>query len=262
MVQEVLLAPKSKLVFPSGSELHWSDIVEFAKWIDSHDPNPLWKRSDASRRKLCDYLVPFKRAAPRQWFELITLRDNVYRILRATGAEQSEIRGMLAPKASVAGPDIVDVLLAVRNRHCTDPRDKIYGILSLVQSWDDIKPIKVDYSNYSKDIHQGFTDIALKMLQSERYGVKTLLLAHGLKPVSSAIGGSDVPTWVPDWTCRVSEYYHYQFTTDENKERTQLPLILDSKTLLLPHVILLGKITFVTVSTPHFPLHHNDTVQS
>jgi hypothetical protein len=66
---------------------------------------------------------------------------------------------MLAPKASVTGPDIVDLLLAVRDCHCADPRDKIFGTLSLVQNWDDIKPIRADYCKHTRQV---FTDIALK----------------------------------------------------------------------------------------------------
>ena len=81
------------------------------------------------------------------WEELLYLRNCVYSLL-SVGQQQSEL-GSVPVQPGSAGhqynPDVIDVLLSVRHRDSTDPRDKIFGVLSLVQDWGSWQPIKADY---------------------------------------------------------------------------------------------------------------------
>lgn len=137
VVQEAVLVPKSTIVLPSGEELAWSDLVRFTIWIDSHEPHLLQKLFDVSAHEPCACLHEFKRNYSEQWFELLRLRDNVYRLLQVDKPERDH-----------SEPGFIDVLLAVRDHDSSEPRDEIFGILSPGHNWGGLHPIKADYTNW------------------------------------------------------------------------------------------------------------------
>ncbi|RGP76811.1 hypothetical protein FLONG3_5054 [Fusarium longipes] len=77
------------------------------------------------------------------------------------------------------------------SRHCraTDPRDKVYSILPLLQSFDDTLDICLDYD---LSVAEVYTDCAIAIMAKR--GLEVLYTVQGI----SRIPG--LPSWVPDWS--------------------------------------------------------------
>jgi hypothetical protein len=88
------------------------------------------------------------------------------------------------------------VLSASRNSKCTDPRDRIYAILSLAKNYTtgyEPRPsLKPDYTNQASDLYKGITVQNLKQLKTLK------LLTH----CELNEKGVDLPSWVPDWSMK------------------------------------------------------------
>ena len=110
---------------------------------------------------------------------------------------------------------------------------------------------------------QLFTDIAIKMLESRAYGMTTLLLSRELRSLSCNIGTNEpnLPTWVSDWTCRVTRYEDYlcylSKTLSPSHTPKMPPLVLNSTTLLLPQIIVFGRIIAISETGPDIPHHRS-----
>ena len=80
----------------------------------------------------------------------------------------------------------------IDTRHCkyTDPRDRVYAILSLLESSIDAINIEPDYTKSTSQVYQ---DVTLRYI-SDRKSL-WILSSSGLTERSS-----EMPTWVPDWT--------------------------------------------------------------
>ncbi len=257
VVQEVILAPQSLVVFGS-LEMLFSDVVRAVEFLDEHDIGSAWVPNHDGTDDLChcmDYIkVTFI------WADLLALRDHVYRLLELGRPRPQEdtdgasVAPTLAIQNQEESTDIADVLLSVRHRDCTDPRDKIFGVLSLVRDWGSWEPIKADYS---KAALQVFIDFAAQMLQSREYGPKTLLLATGANYPSRALTG--LPSWAPDWYQEGSAYDKYLITLESETASQPSSLvnqsvsIVDPTTIMLHHALPVGKIT--AVSKPGEPIH-------
>jgi hypothetical protein len=145
VVQEVILAPQS-LVLYGSFEMVFSDLVNAVEFVSDYDMRAAWNASSRETDQICDCLDHIK--VTFIWADLLTLRDHIYRLLEVTNLqpETDGLQSMSAPVAYRDPPDIINVLLSVRHRACTDSRDKIFAILSLVQDWGSWRPIKADYS--------------------------------------------------------------------------------------------------------------------
>ncbi|KAF4625955.1 hypothetical protein G7Y89_g12209 [Cudoniella acicularis] len=88
-----------------------------------------------------------------------------------------------------------NTLLSVsRNSKCSDPRDRIYAILSLAKNYTngyeptlDVKP---DYTKGAADIYKEVTVQNLTQLKTLKFLTHCELNEDGI----------DVPSWVPDWS--------------------------------------------------------------
>lgn len=96
------------------------------------------------------------------------------------------------------GANILDILGKTMNSDCQDPRDRLYGILSLV----DIPNSQTLKPCYSVSTEQVYTNIAVWILKNYRQS-PLAFLAHvrrrdpgNAKPPSCL----RLPSWVPDWT--------------------------------------------------------------
>ena len=89
------------------------------------------------------------------------------------------------------------VLNAARSASCSDPRDKIFAVLSLAYK-NDTRGLDPDYSRPAEAV---FQDLVLHYT----FKVQMLnILAHC--ELRDENGGMKLPTWVPDWTVpRLSE---------------------------------------------------------
>jgi hypothetical protein len=102
-----------------------------------------------------------------------------------------------------SGASIENLLGDYRRRHCTDPRDKVYGLLGIAGSED----AKLIVPNYSTSIPEVYEQVALKLLER----TKKLKLFSQLYPRwEVGIVATKLPSWVPDWT---SHCNHDQFQT-------------------------------------------------
>ncbi|KAG7293453.1 hypothetical protein NEMBOFW57_003504 [Staphylotrichum longicolle] len=257
VVQEVILAPQSLVVFGS-LEMPFSDLVRAVEFLDEHDIGSAWAPSRDETDDLCHCMDHIK--VTFIWADLLALRDHVYRLLElARPRPQADTNGAsaaptLAMQNQEESPDIVDVLLSVRHRHCTDSRDKIFGVLSLVRDWGSWKPLKADYA---KAALQVFIEFAAQMLRSREYGPKALLLATGAGYPSRALTG--LPSWAPDWYQKGSAYDKYLITLEReaasqpSSRDNQSVSIVNPTTIMLHHALPVGKITAVT--TPGEPIH-------
>ena len=99
----------------------------------------------------------------------------------------------------VAGAfDSLDVILGyTKFASCSDPRDKIFAVLSLARK-DDTRGLDPDYAKSAEAV---FQDLVLHYA----FNLQSLqILAHC--ELRDDTGGMKLPTWVPDWTVpRLSE---------------------------------------------------------
>jgi Heterokaryon incompatibility protein (HET) len=92
--------------------------------------------------------------------------------------------------------ELLSLLWQFRQRSTTNPRDKVYALLPLVNDWGRQKPI---------DPHYGWTESAVYHDVTQK-----LLNVHGnLLPLmgnAEKSGSYALPSWVPDWTVPPDEY--------------------------------------------------------
>jgi hypothetical protein len=129
------------------------------------------------------------------WGILIKFRQHTsssFVFVEILNATRNTVRG---------GAGIEELLADYRRRHCTDPRDKVYGLLGIVESED----AKLIVPNYSTSVPEVYEQVALKLLES----TKKLKLFSQLYPQGEAgTVATKLPSWVPDWT---SHCNHNQF---------------------------------------------------
>lgn len=86
--------------------------------------------------------------------------------------------------------DAIEIMNSTKECKYTDPRDRIYAILSLLEQAGKAVPIEPDYTKRLGEVYQ---DMAMKYINHS--GNLDILMSSGLndKP-------SEMPTWVTDWT--------------------------------------------------------------
>lgn len=87
------------------------------------------------------------------------------------------------------------LLAHIRDRHCSDPRDKIYGVLSIVPG-DVAARIHPDYSAPVADVYREAFLVSTEQTQRIRF--------YSYSSSGSTKVVADMPSWVPDWTAPVS----------------------------------------------------------
>ena len=95
---------------------------------------------------------------------------------------------------------LVDLLAEFRSRSCLDPRDKIYGMLGLCSS-DEAKLIVPDYSLPVSVVYEQATFQMTK--RSRSLEVFSQLCPRRIN--ITEILASKLPSWVPDWTSKMTE---------------------------------------------------------
>ena len=126
---------------------------------------------------------------------LITKDATIFpRRARVTGIPGSSDRSVLSrlinkPRTHF---ELLDLLVAASHYDCSDPRDKVFGILGLIE--DTIKP---DYSLSVEEVYTGVAAYLATYLRDMRF----------LNLVGAGQSDFDLPSWVPDWTQRKSLQY-------------------------------------------------------
>ncbi|KAL7922257.1 heterokaryon incompatibility domain-containing protein [Trichoderma austrokoningii] len=93
------------------------------------------------------------------------------------------------PKEHLTEPPMLNLLIQARRCEATDPRDKIYSMLSLLGKSDKQFGIK---PRYEDAVAKVYTDCALALMAGGGYNL-----------LSAVQGGSTIeglPSWVPDWS--------------------------------------------------------------
>lgn len=95
---------------------------------------------------------------------------------------------------------LIEVLQTVRNRSATDSRDKVFGVLGLVNNWLTAPPILPDYTLTDIEV---FTKVTMNWIATRR----DLFILTG-----NMLRRPHVPSWIQDWapaaTFEGTEYHH------------------------------------------------------
>lgn len=104
----------------------------------------------------------------------------------------------------------IDMLLARYRFHCcTDPRDKIYGLLGITEGME----ANLIVPDYSSPVPIVYENLALKLIESSQsLNIFSQIFPGSLK--KDGIATNWLPSWVPDWT---AEGNHAQMVTLNNR---------------------------------------------
>lgn len=87
-------------------------------------------------------------------------------------------------------------LIMLRSRICSDLRDKIYGCLGLLEAG----PVNLIQPDYIKTSNQVYEELAVILLQDRRsYGLQLFITIVPESCPISALTGSNLPNWVPEY---------------------------------------------------------------
>lgn len=116
--------------------------------------------------------------------------------------QDAKINGQMSidPIVFTRNTSLLGLLQKFRHRKATDPRDKVYALLSLTQKPEGRPPFSPDYSLSEID---AFCRATLECIHE----------SNSLSVFSTELGSSrssrtDLPTWVPDWTTP-RDHNHY-----------------------------------------------------
>ncbi|KAK5955895.1 hypothetical protein OHC33_003537 [Knufia fluminis] len=121
-------------------------------------------------------------------FWLLNMSDEIINVYIANEVEEAGLVFNIEIWNSMANRESVRVMSLSRNVIATDPRDKIYGLLALMEN-ELTRRIVPDYSAPVSDIYIDFAKLTIEATNSLE------LLRH-----TSSYGTQTLPSWVPDWT--------------------------------------------------------------
>ena len=186
--------------FSNEWESHWQALDELLArpwWGRTWIVQEVWSASDAvlqcgtttlkwkTLQKAMDY--------SEAWDDM---GDLVKKTERASQWDTLRRRYTLAihlTKARVNGTTLSSLLWNTWDRASTDPRDKVFAMLALVDQADHTTMAP----DYSKSVIQVYRETAREIIVKQGQ-LDILLAASGIN------GGHDLPSWVPDWRCEAN----------------------------------------------------------
>ena len=240
VLQEVINS-KHAILHCGMDSIPWNELIEVNEYRDHYVP----------------HLEPLYRL-PQIWMHLGRLRNpDVFPLVRGTGEEKLE---------RARGPGILDVVLEALELDATDPRDKIFALLSFGEETHDIwhlpELIKPDYT---KSVEKVFTDFTRWWI-NEHKSLRILSMIHG--NLGRTWQGLHCPfvespaTVKPTWMLRTEGMHSWAIATLDSQFEfcaagDSVPIIetipngFDSDPL---HLRLLGYEVAKIVELSHFPL--------
>ena len=189
----------------SESTFSWSDRNQTFPYSDQEirDMGALFSRPWFSRLWVCQeirlarsnsiLMCSFETMLCRTFFKAI-FSLNFKRWDRQAYFEGSKLIKQILQVLNLYGMEIeLDVCDMIRNLHpfkCSDARDRIYAVLSLLDRFDEGFKIEPDYTQTIAVIYKEF---ALKYIEHHR---QLDILANCDIPIDLVVG---LPTWVPNW---------------------------------------------------------------
>jgi hypothetical protein len=129
-------------------------------------------------------------------------------------------------------PQLQQLAYETAGAKCSDYRDRIYALLSIVNDYHGKLNI---IPNYSKTLRQVYKDATVSILAHSAY-------SNILAFCELATGGTDMPSWVPNWTLRKeSEPFQYQLANGS----TSSNILYLGDGVLQATGVLLGKVAEV-----------------
>ncbi|KPM43951.1 hypothetical protein AK830_g2591 [Neonectria ditissima] len=188
-VQEYALA--EQVVFQCGSRQIDAKIVGKAFLsLANHERKCCWaarRAADGNARGFLDY--PSKANGGLSLFAA-TLRMNNLNYLTDT-----ETFGSL---------DILGAISLFRTRHCTDPRDRVFGISGLHVKGGE-KPQSLVPTDYAASTALVYRNLAMAVIEASQ----TLdVLSHVLRSSAVQQRTAGLSSWVPDWDAAMDDPYH------------------------------------------------------
>ncbi|USP74885.1 HET-domain-containing protein [Curvularia clavata] len=182
VVQEVVLAPKVTVVCGTVSA-PWTMFAQAASQCLHHLHHCCSEKMEHLPRDLLNVLEDFG--------ERIVDIDNLRKTFLEETTQTSSETAILEPR-DCSSPDqrsLVSLLRRFRGRKASDPRDKVYALLGLVQPSSHRPPLIPDYSLSSAEVYR--LAALESMYSSASLSVLTIDVARKYR--------QDLPTWVPDW---------------------------------------------------------------
>ncbi|GAP87180.1 putative heterokaryon incompatibility protein [Rosellinia necatrix] len=142
---------------------------------------------------------------PRGYLDIPSPANGGLSIFRSI-LRYDQIHTMIAPD-DTEGYDFVELMKAFRPRLCSDPRDRIYGMLGLKLKDKKIRDL-VHTNNYPSAASL-FKDIAMIII--EQSGTLDLL-SHVLPSSVAEPTVQGLPSWVPDWNARLDVSSHLAYS--------------------------------------------------
>lgn len=190
VVQEVCLARHAVLYVGGGVEIPWTELVKFAFTMEGVRVSDIVRleleKGDKETQKshqgaTCDGgMVDLERS--QSW----SLLDRLYLPLRCVNA-------MYMVQFYRHSGTLLDGLVCTMDFHCTDPRDHVYSLLSMVANGPTVQP---DYEAPTPHVFRRFSTAMLV----EGRSLKLLSLAPDRSifstPDTQRLEG--LPSWVPD----------------------------------------------------------------
>ena len=86
------------------------------------------------------------------------------------------------------------LLMTYRSSFCTDPRDKVYGIVGIAGQYEDQRALKIDYSMSKRETYIEAMRCVMERGKKSKEGPLNIICC-GLPDFSDG----SLPSWVPDW---------------------------------------------------------------
>ncbi len=137
----------------------------------------------------------------RGYLDMPSCANDGLSIFRAV-LRYDQIHTMTAPDDS-GGYDFVELMKTFRPRLCSDPCDRIYGMLGLKLNDEKIRDL-IQTNNYTSAAIL-FQDVA--MIIVEQSGTLDIL-SHVLPPSVAEPTVLELPSWVPDWNAKLDASFH------------------------------------------------------
>ncbi|KAH7240533.1 heterokaryon incompatibility protein-domain-containing protein [Fusarium solani] len=198
-VQEYALA--AKVIFQCGNrQMEGSVVLTAFRNLATHERKCCWaarRAADGNARGFLDY--------PSEANNGLTLFKATLRINNLNSIVNSEAFGV---------QDLLDATSLFRTRQCSDPRDRVFGLLGLHLKDDNLqRMLPTDYTIPTALLYRNLAMAAIENSQTLD------VLSHVLHRPSIHKRTPGLPSWVPDWDALMDDDYHLMYTERSDKLR-------------------------------------------